>query len=73
MVPDYHPPSSQQLQVDMHFNEKCRKGEGGRACRMRARACWLGMPSAISRSKRPARRSAASSASGRFVAPAGKP
>eukprot|EP00967_Tisochrysis_lutea_P155359 scaffold310753_cov26-Tisochrysis_lutea.AAC.1 len=36
---------------------------------MRPRAAASGMPSAISRSKRPARRSAGSSASGRLVAP----
>ena len=37
---------------------------------MRARAACVGIPSEISRSKRPARRSAASSESGRLVAPA---
>ena len=44
--------------------------EGALTRRMAARASTDGIPSAISRSKRPARRSAVSSASGLFVAPA---
>ena len=39
-------------------------------CRMRALAACVGIPSPSSRSNLPARRSAASRASGRFVAPA---
>lgn len=42
----------------------------GGTCRMRMRAASVGMPRAISRSKRPARLSAGSSASGLLVAPA---
>ena len=41
----------------------------GVTCRIRALAAWLGMPMAISRSKRPARLKAVSSESGRLVAP----
>lgn len=42
-------------------------GKSVRGSKIRARAASSGMPMAISRSKRPARRSAGSKASGRFL------
>jgi hypothetical protein len=48
-------------------------GDYGATFRILARASCVGMPRDISRSKRPARRSAGSRESGRFVAPAGIP